>query len=73
MSFLDRDYLFDNLDPGHLPTIATIARPFPNVSIGAAWWFNDSSYGMEEHLKYIATVDLLSNQAGMVSDYICLL
>ncbi|MTI61765.1 MAG: hypothetical protein FH762_17570 [Firmicutes bacterium] len=60
---------------GHLPTIATIARafPFPNVSVGVAWWFNDSPYGMEEHLKYIATVDLLSNQAGMVSDYICLL
>lgn len=56
------------LDPGHLPTIATIARAFPNVSIGAAWWFNDSPYGMEEHLKYIATVDLLSNQAGMVTD-----
>ncbi len=56
------------LDPTHLPTIATIARAFPNVFIGAPWWFNDSPYGMETHLKYIATVDLLYNIPGMVTD-----
>ncbi len=56
------------LDPTHLPTIATIARAFPNVSIGAAWWFNDTPFGMEMHLKYMATVDLLYNFAGMVTD-----
>ncbi len=56
------------LDPTHLPTISTIARSFPNVSIGAAWWYNDTPFGMEMHLKYIATVDLLYNFAGMVTD-----
>ncbi|MFW6035492.1 MAG: glucuronate isomerase [Halothermotrichaceae bacterium] len=56
------------LDPTHLPTLATISRAFRNISIGAAWWFNDSPYGIEEHLKYIATVDLLSIQPGMVTD-----
>ncbi len=56
------------LDPTHLPTLTTIARAFPNVSLGAPWWLNDSPYGMEQHLKYVATVDLLSNQAGMVTD-----
>ena len=56
------------LDPTHLPTIATIARIFPNVSLGAAWWYNDTPFGMEMHLKYIATVDLLYNFAGMVTD-----
>lgn len=56
------------LDPGHLPTLATLSRAYPNVTIGAAWWFNDSPFGMGQHLKYIATVDLLSNQAGMVTD-----
>ncbi len=56
------------LDPTHLPTIATIARAFPNVSIGAAWWFNDTPFGMEMHLRYMATVDLLYNFAGMVTD-----
>lgn len=56
------------LDPTHLPTIATLARAFPNVSLGAAWWYNDTPFGMEMHLRYIMTVDLLSNFAGMVTD-----
>lgn len=56
------------LDPTHLPTIATIARAFPNVFLGAPWWFNDSPYGIETYLKYVATVDILYNIAGMVTD-----
>ena len=56
------------LDPTHLPTVATIARAYPNVIIGAPWWFNDSPFGMEMHLKYISSVDLISNSGGMVSD-----
>ncbi|AEH51057.1 glucuronate isomerase [Pseudothermotoga thermarum] len=56
------------LDPGCLPMIATIARAFENVFIGAPWWFNDSPYGMRSQLEYIATVDLLSNFVGMVTD-----
>lgn len=56
------------LDPTHLPMVATLARAFPNLSIGAAWWFNDTPFGMEMQLKYVATVDLLANHAGMVTD-----
>ena len=56
------------LDPTHYPTMATIARAFPAVSVGAAWWFNDSPFGMEQQLEYVGTVDLLANHAGMVSD-----
>jgi glucuronate isomerase len=56
------------LDPTHLPTITTIARAYPNVIIGAPWWFNDSPFGMEMHLKYIASVDLITNCGTMVSD-----
>ncbi len=56
------------LDPTHLPTLATISRAFPNISLGAPWWFNDSPFGMEMHLRYVATVELLSNHAGMVTD-----
>lgn len=56
------------VDPTHYPTITTIARAFPNVSVGAAWWFNDSPFGMEQQLEYMGTVDLLANHAGMVSD-----
>jgi len=56
------------LAPSHLPVIASIARAFPNVQVGAPWWFNDSSYGIKKHLKLLSTYDLLFNQAGMVSD-----
>ncbi|MFW6306925.1 MAG: glucuronate isomerase, partial [Bacillota bacterium] len=57
-----------SMAPDHWSTLATISRAFPNVSLGAAWWLNDSPYGMEEQLKYISTVDLLANFAGMVTD-----
>jgi len=56
------------VDPAHYPTLVTISRAFPNVSVGAAWWFNDSPYGMQDQLEYVGTVDVLSNYAGMVSD-----
>ncbi len=56
------------LDPAYLPVAATIARAFENVFLGAPWWFNDSPYGMRTQLEYIATVDLLSNFVGMVTD-----
>jgi glucuronate isomerase len=56
------------LDPTHLPTVTTIARAYPNIIIGAPWWFNDSPHGMETHLKYISSVDLISNCGAMVSD-----
>ncbi|WP_255565304.1 glucuronate isomerase [Saliphagus sp. LR7] len=56
------------LDPTHYPTIATLARVFPSVNVGPAWWFNDSPFGIEEHLEYVGTVSLLANSPGMVSD-----
>lgn len=57
-----------SIDPTHYPTLTSISRAFPNVSIGAAWWFNDSPHGMDEQLRRVGTVDLLANHAGMVSD-----
>lgn len=56
------------LDPTHYPTVATLARVFPNVNAGPAWWFNDSPFGMERQLEYVGSVELLSNSPGMVSD-----
>lgn len=57
------------LDPTHYPTLATLSRAFgESVSLGAAWWFNDSPIGMKRQLEYIGSVDLLTNFAGMVSD-----
>ncbi len=62
------DVVLYYLDPTHLPSVATVSRAFPNVNIGAPWWFNDSPHGIEDQLEYVATVDLLANHAGMVSD-----
>ncbi|MFX0099250.1 MAG: glucuronate isomerase [Candidatus Hodarchaeota archaeon] len=57
------------LDPNHAPTLATITRAFGStVNLGSAWWYNDSPTGMKRQLEYIATVDLLMNFAGMVTD-----
>ena len=62
------DIVLYYLDPVLETSLCTIARAFPNVNIGAPWWFNDSPYGMERNLKYVSTIDLLSNHAGMVTD-----
>lgn len=56
------------IDNSILPSLATIARIFPNVNLAAPWWFNDSPYGMEGQLRYIASVDLLRNHLGLVTD-----
>jgi len=64
----DTDIVIYCLDPTHLPTVTTIARAYPKVTIGAPWWFNDSPFGMETHLNYVASVDLISNCGTMVSD-----
>lgn len=57
-----------SLDPTHWATLAVLSRAFRSVYLGAAWWFNDSPYGMEEQLKLISSIDILSNFAGMVTD-----
>ncbi|MCQ2379685.1 MAG: glucuronate isomerase [Victivallaceae bacterium] len=57
------------LDPGYLPTLATVTRAFGNkVALGAAWWLCDTPVGMRRHMEYIGSVDLFSAFAGMVSD-----
>ncbi|WP_225333532.1 glucuronate isomerase [Halomicrobium urmianum] len=64
----EMDVVLYVIDPTHYPSVATMARVFPNVTVGPAWWFNDSPFGMEQQLEYVGTVELLSQHAGMVSD-----
>ncbi len=64
----EMDVVIYVIDPAHYPSVATMARVFPNVTVGPAWWFNDSPFGMEHQLEYVGTVELLSQHAGMVSD-----
>ncbi len=71
--FFDRfdgetDIVLYTLDPTHYPSATVVARAYPNVSIGPAWWFNDSPMGIANQLERVASADLLANHAGMVSD-----
>lgn len=38
------------------------------VQFGTAWWFNDTIDGMEEQMKVLANVGLISNFVGMLTD-----
>jgi glucuronate isomerase len=58
-----------NMVPCHNATLAMLSRAFGNnVSLGSAWWLNDSPYGMRKQLEAESTIDLFSNMSGMVSD-----
>ena len=42
---------------------------FPGkIQHGAAWWFNDTKDGMERHLKSVASLGLIGNFVGMLTD-----
>ena len=59
---------------GDLAKIGTILGCFQNNEVpgkiqhGSAWWFNDHKYGMEEHMKSLASLSLLGNFVGMLTD-----
>lgn len=38
------------------------------VQHGTAWWFNDTIAGMEEQMKTLASIGLISNFIGMLTD-----
>lgn len=38
------------------------------IQQGAAWWFNDHKYGMVEHMNSLASLGLLGNFIGMLTD-----
>ncbi|MBM7601804.1 glucuronate isomerase [Virgibacillus halotolerans] len=38
------------------------------VQFGTAWWFNDTIDGMEDQMKILANVGLISNFVGMLTD-----
>ena len=38
------------------------------IQQGAAWWFKDHKSGMEEHMKSLASLSLLGNFVGMLTD-----
>ena len=38
------------------------------IQQGSAWWFNDHRNGMEEQLKSLASLGILGNFVGMLTD-----
>ena len=62
-------FVLYNMHPNHNATLAQLTRAFGStVSLGLAWWLNDSFIGMQHQLEYVGSVDVLSNMSGMVSD-----
>jgi glucuronate isomerase len=66
--------LLYNINPADNEMMITMAGNFNDgstavkVQYGAAWWFLDQKYGMEKHLRDLASLGLLRRFAGMVTD-----
>jgi len=56
------------LNPACVPTLCTLSGAFPNVRIGAAWWFNDTVEGIRRQIKLTAEYAALGTNLGMLTD-----
>ena len=63
-----------SLNPADNAQLGTLIGCFQDSSIpgkiqhGSAWWFNDHKVGMEEQMKSLASLGLLGNFVGMLTD-----
>jgi glucuronate isomerase len=63
-----------SLNPNDNATIGTLIGCFQGdnikgkIQFGSAWWFNDHKLGMEEQIKSLANLGLLSAFVGMLTD-----
>jgi glucuronate isomerase len=70
---LPRTIIF-SLNPADNALIGTIIGGFQSpempgkIQHGAAWWFNDSKAGMEEQMRSLASLGILGNFIGMLTD-----
>lgn len=82
VKLLDRMYLSEkmpkiilySLDSGDNSFIDTVLGAFQQegypgtIQHGSAWWFNDTMIGMREQMKSLASLGLLGNFVGMLTD-----
>ncbi len=64
-------YSLDSTDNSAIDTLlgAFQQAGYPGtLQHGSAWWFNDTKKGMEEHLTSLASLSLLGNFIGMLTD-----
>ena len=64
---LPRTVLY-TLNPACVPALCTLSGAFPNVRVGAAWWFNDSVEGIRRQLRLTAEYAALGTNLGMLTD-----
>ncbi len=57
-----------SLNPACVPALCTLSGVFPNVRVGAAWWFNDTVLGIKRQIETIAEYAVLGNNLGMLTD-----
>lgn len=63
-----------SLDPNDDKLINSIINCFQGEGVkgklqhGSAWWFNDTKFGMKEHLKTLSEYSVLGNFIGMLTD-----
>ena len=79
MDALERDgqlpkTILYSLDPADNAWLDTLIGAFQGPEVpgkiqhGAAWWFNDSMHGMRQHMTSLASLSLLGNFVGMLTD-----
>lgn len=64
-------YSLEHSDNQFLDTLAgsfSCGEPFGRTAHGAAWWFNDTDMGIRQHLKSLASLGVLGNFVGMLTD-----
>ena len=57
-----------SLNPAMNEQLATLAKVFRHVRLGAAWWFNDNKDGITELLHIIGRNGHLGSFLGMLTD-----
>lgn len=63
-----------SLNPNDNTTIGTLLGCFQGdnikgkIQFGSAWWFNDHKIGMEDQIKSLANLGMLSTFVGMLTD-----
>lgn len=57
-----------SLNPSAVTALCTLSGAFSNVRVGAAWWFNDSLFGIEKQLEIISEYAALGTNLGMLTD-----
>ena len=56
------------LNDVYLRSVCAISGAFPNVRVGAAWWFNDTVAGIKRQLETVSEYAALGTNLGMLTD-----